>query len=157
MRRISTFFAWLLSPLHHQPRSQQPPAFASYLPSGSYWLYAPPPWVRRSALPAPNILANCDQWQRNALDLAVQQGVVAHRIFAQTARGAGVRVYTTLVIGDGYGHAYSDQPEYQVGVECYLRVEPIGRVICECAAGGEGDPCGHAGAILLQLLAAHAA
>jgi catechol 2,3-dioxygenase-like lactoylglutathione lyase family enzyme len=98
-------------------------------------------------------LDDSDDWQRHALKLADDYGVIAHRLFAYTARGAGVRIFIALVIGDGHGHACSPEDDYQVGVERYVRVDPLGRVVCECPHGGVGEPCGHAGAILRHVLA----
>src|SRR5579885_1813624 len=108
----------------------------------SYWAGLPP-------LPA---LDGCTDEQRRAIELADAYGVIAFRLAIPTARGSGVRLYHTLVIGDGRGHASSPEPEYRLGAERLVRVEWRRTIRCECALAKQGTLCPHAGAILRHLL-----
>ena len=145
--RRSLYSPYSPYPAHHRSVSSVSSAalaYAAYATHPANTRYPGYPQGVRRPLPP---LDGTDDWQRRALDLADDYGVIAHRLFAYTARGAGVRIFIALVIGDGHGHACSPDDEYQAGVERYVRVDPLGRVVCECPDGGVGAPCGHAGAM----------
>ncbi len=146
MRRLIGFFGFFARLLHC---SNHHAAVSSCYPLP----YPPGSLAARLASkpPLPDI-ETCTGWQRRSIHLALDYGVIAHRLFTATARGSGVRVYIALVVGDGQGHACSQEAEYQPGVERYVRVDRTRRIVCNCPLGERGKPCAHAGAILLQLL-----
>jgi hypothetical protein len=107
------------------------------------------PWDNRPPLPS---LDSCTYEQREAIQMALCYGVVAHGMLLRTARGSGVRLFVATVAGLGRKRRCPTTPEYQLGMERYLRVEGQRRVLCECPLGQRGKPCAHAGATWIQLL-----
>ncbi len=108
------------------------------------------PWDNRPPLPD---LTGCTRAQREAIQLALAYGVVAHCLATRTARGAHVQLYVASVVGLGQPHACASLPEYRLGMERIVRVEgQQRRLLCECPLGLRGQPCAHVGATLVQVL-----
>ncbi len=137
-------FLWRFRIGWRYARSFTTPALAS-LPS-----LPPDPWDTRPPLPD---LTGCTPAQREAIQLALDYGVVAHCLATRTARGAQVQLYVASVVGLGQPHACAPLPEYRLGMERIVRVEGRQRrLLCECPLGQRGQPCAHVGATLVQVL-----
>ena len=108
------------------------------------------PWDNRPPLPD---LDGCTPEQREAIQLALDYGVVAHCLASRTARGAHVQLYVASVAGLGHPHICAPLPEYRLGMERIVRVEGRKRrLLCECPLGQRGQPCAHIGATWLHVL-----
>jgi hypothetical protein len=124
--------------------------YARSFTASAAWSYPLDPWDNRPPLPD---LTGCTPAQREAIQLALAYGVVAHCLATRTARGAHVQLYVASVVGLGQPHACASLPEYRLGMEHIVRVEgQQRRLLCECPLGLRGQPCAHVGATLMQVL-----